>query len=342
MSIRISWSQIQKFMSCQRKWSLEYQQGLQRKKTDSTALRRGFMFHAAMEAYLLNGYSMSAAMDALADTMLDYQNQGYEITADYDNVKTSFQYYVPRMGWGVHKHVVSQMPDGGLIKGYAPDSVPLVEYEFMYELTPDISISGFVDAVVYDDSHDMYIVCDWKYRSRMQSELSAGIDGQLHLYAAILNDLLPDAPIEAVEMWQFRNNPPSPPRLKADGTPSIAAQTATWNSWWNGLPYGHKYNADVWAKKMNPKLKEESYFVQVTQSAVTTFSNSDALNNATSAGTAMLLAQQFALYPATLSAYTCSLCSHKDLCETARYGDDLTTLIADRYELPLDTVDPIV
>jgi hypothetical protein len=208
---------------------------------------------------------------------------------------------------------------------------PIIEWEFQYG-----SFKGIVDAVLLDTWTNEYVVVDWKLRYMFQSDDVAALDGQLAFYAALLNSM--GARITKAVMWQFRRSVPQPAKLNQNGMPSVAAQTTTFDYWWDTLPSDlqGKLKRDEWAKTLEGKVKDISYFVNPVSTPVTEGSSKTALDNAylvlNAIQNASIKNSQGIPAPALLGGQTCQFCDFFRLCSGAfKYGGDATLLIQLEY-----------
>lgn len=246
--MRLSWSQAQKYMSCPAKWNYEYKEGL-RSDYQSEAMRRGSLFHKAMEAYFMCDYKVSAVRDAIALNTDD--------NTDYNNVFNAFLFYKDYIS---RREVVS------------------IEHEFIYPYKGHDFV-GFTDAIFLEEDNNKVIV-DWKYRTRMQDSGKTATDGQLLFYAACTG-------ANIIEMWQFNSKIPQPAKINKNGYPSVAPQMTTFEVWWNSLPHGHNLNKKLWEEKLEGKLKPFDYFLSVDRYYVGEREKTNILDNMASIANAI-------------------------------------------------------
>lgn len=374
--LRISWSAIQTFLSCQRKYALSYIEGLQRiPSADNRNLMLGSAFHAGIEAALLAAFDASVGQYTMTTTWLvdaavkgstqylkdatiknkqvkDYDLGGLRLDYDYyamvDELRLlvpeMLKYHIPLIGIGsryivpsVHDVALNQYPSGAALHGQEPKAA--VEMHFEYPLNKDTLLTGYVDTILWDDESKEYVIFDWKTRNVFPDDRMALIDGQAHLYAAVINAMAKQetgqTPISKVTMYQFLNSTPKPASIsKKSGLPNTGAESyaTTWEVWKATLPKGIK--AERYEAEMRPKLKDDSYWQRPVSGIVTDASSQLALDNVYSAVYAMKCA--FAsnhTLPASLSSKSCEYCDFAMLCTNVlRYGGDPTSIISEFYQ----------
>lgn len=360
-----SWTRMSTFMGCQRKHKLTYVDKLTViRSTADRALFLGSAFHAGMEAALTQSlYStlyptvepeytdriVSKALGAarlwLRDNtpegqlVLDYQTRTevpdvafYRMMALLEGTVTDMlRYYIPQLKLGTDWVVVTQ----GEVLGNPKLTAPAIEWEFDgFELDTGYAIKGKADAVLRSKDGE-YVLFDWKTRKAIPDDLQAQLDGQLHLYAAVLRTM--GAPITRVVMCQMRTGLPNPARLstakKTEGQPLTEATSydSTWEMWSQTLPAG--INPAKYENLMRPKLKPSSDYLRFVEGLVTQESSYRALRNALSVMKSIDFAATLGNdVPAVLGSNACQWCPFSRLCANSlRYGGDLTPVIEEYY-----------
>jgi hypothetical protein len=203
-----------------------------------------------------------------------------------------------------------------------------LEWEIFHTLPGGQGFKGIVDAVIKDGSGNLFLV-DWKVKSKFPWDEMASMDGQLHLYAAVLN--ANGANIKQVCMYQMLSNPPA---VCATGTGKnlgqilTGAQTyaTTWEYWCETAPMGT--NLAHYEPIMRPKLKTMDYFIRPVYSPITKASSAFAISNFQK-GVDMIEAGHL---PARVSTYTCQSCFFASLCDAKRYDTDLDFIIERQFD----------
>jgi hypothetical protein len=353
------------FMGCQRKYKLTYLDKLTViRSTADRALFLGSAFHAGMEAALTQSlYSsilpsvepeytdriVSKALVAArlwlrdntpeGQTRLDYQTRQevpdvafYQMMTGLETVVTDMlRYYIPQLKLGTDWVVVTR----GEVLGNPKLTAPAIEWEFdAFEIEKGFAIKGKADAVLRSKEGE-YVLFDWKTRKAIPDDLQAQLDGQLHLYAAVLRKM--GAPISRVIMCQMRTGLPNPAKLstakKTMGEPLTDAKgyDSTWEMWSSTLPAGidpAKYEAI-----MKPKLHPASDYLRFVEGFVTSLSSARALRNAYNVMKSMDFAATLGDdVPAVLGSNACSWCPFARLCANSlRYGGDPSEVVAEYY-----------
>lgn len=341
-----SWSRMQAFLSCPRKYELSYIENLERIPGIENRNRMlGSAFHAGIAMYLhlydpdqprpdtIMSFAIAAALTWIGENTernaqyYDYEAGAYrkdlayyDMIVELDRLVVKLlNYHIPLIGIGTKYRVAREIElnfeDRPL--GADPSNL-MVEFEFEHN-----GYRGFVDAVLVDIETGQFVAVDWKTRATFPFDAMASIDGQLPFYAALLNDM--GANITKTIMWQFKTAVPKPATINKNGQPSIAAQATTWEYWCETLP--PPIDPDRWEEKIRHKLKTGEYFQNPVEAEVTKFSSNMALQSAHD--TVMIIDDRF---PARLSSYGCKGCDFWRLCSAPlKYGGDATDLIKQEY-----------
>lgn len=352
-----SWSELTTFMSCNRKWELSYVEGLQKKPSREYANRyRGQAFHTGIADFIVHrdieqavkkAQSELIDMTVLNKLVYSYEDKSYAIDTEYyelmeelrTEVTAILRYQLPLIPTNYRVVTTGEFFN-------AEGDAPMIEYRFDYSSPSGNIISGFVDAVLHDGTE--YIVVDWKLRKSFPFDEMALIDGQIHLYSAVLNELsrhVGGHSITGAIMWQFSTSTPKPARINKDGTPSVAVQDTTWDHWCATLPVGIK--AEKYEAEIRPKLKENSDYVRLAVTPITDVSSNQALDNAEGIIEAVTFARSRLdsgrPLPASLGSHSCQFCDFVKLCSVPfRFGGDATEIIETEYDKKVSQIEPIV
>ncbi len=379
--LRLSWSAIQSFLSCQRKYELTYSEGLRRKPSAAHRnLLLGSAFHAGLEAALqfvfgndwhqtvwteewLVTNAIEAAEQYLEENVvhgkmvrdsrgqLVQDDDYYAMCREVDQlVRVMLRFHIPMIGLG-QRYTVPTVSD--VMSGLAPEfrtqpgqePVPAVEWHFEFPIADNTILSGYIDTILWDNFEEEYVLVDWKTRSNFPYDGMAMIDGQLHLYAGVINSMAEHLnsiwPIGRVMMYQMRTKTPSPASInKSTGVPNTGAASydTTWDYWVKTLPKGIK--ADKFKTLMQPKLKQNEDYQRPIYGAVTDTSTQMALDNVKAAVDAIRAALATGKpLAAILSSNGCKWCDFSPLCvNVLRYGGDATSIITDLYDRKSDEI----
>lgn len=352
MVTSLSYSQMSQ-MACGRRWWLSYVEGLEKPPSlENEGRFFGTAFHAGMAAVMeindspreLVKLAVQAARKAIAEIRIDgkadYFGQPdqayYEMLDRVDfEVTALLNWFV--MEFPYDKYRVATIRDVFGV-GYEDDNLasyaPMVEWEFSYPVNDEVVVKGFVDAVIIDRETGEIIVVDWKTRQSILPAQDALIDGQLHLYAAVITSM--GGHVDSVRMWQVRKAPPAPVTLVDKNTrPSAAANAkATSRSMYLAtlpeqlhLTYG---DADL------PSIKPDSYFSSGADAFVTDVSVKMTMDNLEAQAGLLLhykaMSDKGLALPAQYSSHLCKGCPFVPLCsEPFRYGGDASALIDSLY-----------
>lgn len=376
--LRLSWSSLQSFLSCQRKYDLAYNEKLQRKP--SAAHRNmllGSAFHAGLEAALLCVFEgdyhqmvwteewllerafagAEAYMEenvvrgkVVRDTLNGVYVEDYDYYAMVREVaqlvRIMLRFHIPMLKLG-QRYTVPTVSD--VVSGQPPtfrtqpgqEPVPAIEWHFEFPIDDNTILSGYIDTILWDNEEQDYVLVDWKTRGNFPYDNMALIDGQLHLYAGVVNTLAEHLtgvkPISRVMMFQMRTKLPSPASIsKRTNLPNMDAKSydTTWDYWVATLPKGLQKEAGRWEAHMRPKLKHDSDYQRPVSGIVTDISTQMALDNVKAAILSIRAALDSGMpLPAILSSNGCKWCDFAPLCTNVlRYGGDAASILEDLYE----------
>lgn len=380
--ITLRWSAIHSFMKCHRRYDLAYVQGISRKRgTDSRPLILGSHVHAGVQAALLWVF---ANPDATSETLTikavnaarRYNRENLEQGRTVYDFETRQQvrdheyyalmgdvlvqsewilrYQIPRIGLGTKYRVASL---GEVMHGVDPASasgavgsvyaVPMVEWTFAQNFTyldKPYVVTGTVDTVLCDIETGEYILVDWKTRSRMPEERLVDLDGQLRLYAAVINGLSAARPgITRTCQYQINTSTPKPAALtEKTKRVSMAAIASTWEVWSDSVRALGLDPAD-YEEEMRPKLRAETDYTNPVFTPVTPAGSKMILKNTLMIGNAIRHASETGQFPAIPSLTGCQFCEFKSLCRAMENAGDVGFVMSSEYtrgaEIPEDAVD---
>lgn len=381
--LRLSWSAIQSFLACQRRYELSYRENLQRQPNAAQGnLLLGSAVHAGIETALrasfeerhpatawevgiraARRYVQQATVpnrtirDSYGTTVPDYEY--YSMVKEVEAVAAALlDFHYPQFEIGERftvptiAEVLSNTPPAKthLRPIEDPNDQPAIEWHFELPLDADTILSGYIDTVLWDVVEQEYVMVDWKTRTQFPSDMMAMIDGQLHLYAGVVNAMAgfygTATPINKLLMWQLRAKPPQPASIsKRNGLPNTGAASydTTWEIWSATLP--RNIRAADYAEIMEGKLKEARDFQRVIPAVVTETSTKLALDNVLAAVASIRAAIATGKpMAAILSANGCKFCDFAMLCANAfRYGGDVAPLVEQFYQPRIaDIVEEIV
>lgn len=361
--IKISWSAVSNYLSCQRKYELANVNGLSRKPSvESYALMQGSAFHAGLETALKVSFendgdpviaARAAARDYLRTATIvnktrfnwetrreEHDGEYYSMMSDLSQIVPALlAYHIPLIGLGVKWRV----PSKAEVLGYPADATdidvslgePAIEWQFEHILNAEGDyLKGLVDSVLQDMETGEFVVADWKTRKAFPYDSLALIDGQLHLYAGVLNEM--GANISRVVMWQFKTKTPSKAELSTAKKTYMQPMTGragydtTWEYWVNTLPAG--IDPSKYEEEMRPKMKTDSDFQRPVEGRVTESSSMLMFDNVHAALASIKHSKTLATMPAALGSKACQYCDFARLCSNGfRYGGDVTEILERDY-----------
>lgn len=359
--MNISWSAIQTFLTCQRRYELTYIEHLSKPSGDEYNLKLGSAFHEGIE-FVLKQYdddvadyflpevdvrgAVAAALrwvkeDTIPNKQVYDPASGGQVPDTYyyqtmakvrNEVVPLLEYHIPLMGIGT-KYVPVIKGDLFPIGTVHPDDFTelALEWKLKYPIGDDVFITGIVDAVLRDVETGEYVIVDWKTRGVFPNDDLALVDGQVHLYAAVLNAM--GANISRVAMWQFSTKLPSPASISAKNhrpNTGAASYDTTWDHWVATLP--PNISPEKYEEEIRPKLKQNEDYQRIVWGVVTSHSTEMMYRNVLATVEAIQNARESDHgFPAVLGSNACKWCPFLQLCANGlRYGGDVEEFI-DRY-----------
>lgn len=346
-----SWSRISTFNTCARKYDLRYVAGYEKKPSVENEGRMfGTAIHAGFAAYITALFHKTPAKLALDvavaasrasieedtvknKTYFDWNDSTEKPDLDYylmiedlfNRAPAFLRFYLPRTEIGTRylplsiQDVLPEMAMGQYI--------PAVEFEFTEPIDEDNTLTGWVDAVLFDTVSDEQVMFDWKSRKAFPRDDMALIDGQLHLYASVLNTQ--GASIRRVCMAQMRTGLPKPAELsKKDNLPLTgrASYDTTWEVWAASLPQA--VNAEYYRVEMMDKVKGLEAFWHPVFGYVTDASVALTIDNTKMQIENINMVLDNGTLSGVLSYQTCSFCEFAKLCANGfRYGGNVTEIL---------------
>lgn len=351
-----SHTRLQTAMKCGQLYRWRYQQRIkERPSVGSRPMILGSAVHAAFEEALrakterptlkLEGLIALAVMHAreyikgeTQPNVRKYENGVQVYDSDYyemmrllgDEAAELIVHYLPTVpdSWRIatKRQVIPSRYPAGDKRG---DELAL-EWQIRHTFPDGQEFTGVVDAVIVDINTDALLMVDWKVKSQFPTDDKAALDGQLHLYAAILNHY--GANIREVCMYQMKSTPPAPAETgkgaknKGEILTGRDSYATTWEHWCATVPMGT--NVSKYEASMKPKMKTMDYFVRPVYSDVTRWSSQFSLDNAVQA---IRMIENDTL-PAVLNAWTCGYCQFARLCDARKNGGNIDTLVQLAYD----------
>jgi len=367
-SLRLSWSAIKSFLECQRKYQFGYIEGIMKPYGgDSGTIVTGSHVHAGWEAALKSSYndpslSMQGRLtDALigvrnyrnanldnTKVIFNWETQAYEPDGEYfammedayENACAILTYQLPRFNWD--RYSVVSLED--LFSGVSEDKLaamlryspklrktdePLVEWKFELPYL-NHTLVGVVDAVLFDHQQFEYVFLDWKTRSRWLDDALIGLDGQLPLYASLVNWVLDEPIVSRVIQYQVSSSVPGPAKLTQKGALSMAVPGSTWEVWAASV-YALGMNPEQYRNEMEPKCQPPSYYTRPVDISLNADSMNRTLLNLHEVISAIGKSTEQQTFPGILSADGCQFCDFRKICTAYQGGGDPNIIIEREY-----------
>lgn len=344
----ISYTRVNTYSVCPRKYYLSYIRGLRRQREGATPQKKGELFHLAMKSVLLGIYeyqTMNQTPDykalfvqaerLLLDTVSQYEPLATFVEAPQSEVEDSEEPIIYlNFGWDdfVHEVMVIVKRTVRRLIGYQIESingVPLIEYEVHYSYR-GYEFVGIVDAVLVDE-FGVRKLFDWKLTSRFKDYAVERVNHQLALYQYILEKAY-GISVPVGVLYQVKSSPPSIPSMnKPVGNKPAAVSRKKINTDWES------YSAFVLANgldpadyedEMRPKLQYAEFYrpVEVSRSPQTLQRIWDVFIKR-----AKIIDKDTEFLG--VYAYPCQQCQFKTWCAAELHGNYPEELIGTEYEV---------
>lgn len=356
-----SWTRLQTAQTCGQKYKWRYQKGyVERPSAASRPLVLGSAVHKGIETYLRVITEVQHELEFVPDiekaraevdafqAVRDYikgetrpnqqryddksglkafDSEYYEMMREVEKTAVELlEFYLPTIPATWRIATKGQVIPGRYEGNPQGDELAL-EWKIYHDFPMGEEFTGIVDAVIHDSESGATLLVDWKVKGNFPLDDKAALDGQLHLYAAVLNEH--GAAIREVCMYQMKSTLPANAEISAvTGEPLTgrSGYATTWEHWRATLPMG--VDASKFEDKMRPKMKDMSYFLRPIYSPVTRHSTQFALDNAHQA---VRMVDNNTL-PAKLSSYDCNFCPYFRLCDALKYGGNVEMVVDLAYD----------
>lgn len=248
----VSCTQLQAYLSCPRRWSYAYLEGL-RPRTERPYLTAGRLIHKGFEAAMrLRAEGCedvldmveagTRAIEAEGDAMSGVEFEGDRVRGEGDAVSEACEVF-----WEALPEFDPTRWDVMRVGG-----VPALELHFLMPCPYSEGLHGYVDAVLRERATGQVWCVDYKFRSRLASEDDERFSLQRAVYARACRDL--GVPVTGTLTWQRLRRCEAAPRLLRDGSMSRAKVMCTWARYREELLHAGLDPADY--AEMEEKLSE--------------------------------------------------------------------------------------
>ena len=367
--LSLSWSGMNAFMSCPRKYQLGYIEGLVRPDSGhSLTPVTGSHVHAGWEAALRSRFEHpqaalgSLVRDALFGIRnyrienLDASRQIYSYEENkfvpdeayfsmmdraFDDAREIIEYQVPRFDWERYQPVSLEDLFGDRAAEILEHSTslhrvdqPLVEWAFAlparFEDGSTATVNGVIDAVVFDRQQVEYIMIDWKTRRSMPDPVLVALDGQLQLYGAVINAFAGESLIRRGVMYQIAMSVPKQAKTTQKNVPSMAIPGSTWEVWSNSVKM-LGFDPEDYREDMLPKMQPPEHYTNPVEIALNLDVDRRTFENLAEAVSLITSATEAETFPGILSSTGCQFCPFKKICHAYQGGGDADTIIQKEF-----------
>ena len=222
----VSCTQLQAYLSCPRRWSYSYVEGL-RPRTERPYLTAGRLIHRGFEAAMrlrAEGCGdvldmVEAGMNAIeaeGDARGGVEFEGDRVRGGDDPVSEACEVF-----WEALPEFDPARWDVMRVGG-----VPALELHFWTPCPHTGGLHGYVDAVLRERATGQVWCVDYKFRSRLASEDDERFSLQRAVYARACRDL--GVPVTGTLTWQRLRRCEAVPKVLRDGSMSRAKVMCTW------------------------------------------------------------------------------------------------------------------
>lgn len=221
----VSCTQLQAYLSCPRRWSYSYVEGL-RPRTERPYLTVGRLIHSGFEAAMRLRADGCEDVEAMVNAgLLAIKEETEECALEFDDQRVEVLSDAAREACEVFCEALPEFdPTRWDVMRVA--GVPALELHFWAPCPHNGGLHGYVDAVLRERATGQVWCVDYKFRSRLASEDDERFSLQRAVYARACRDL--GVPVTGTLTWQRLRRCEAAPRLLRDGTMSRAKVQCTW------------------------------------------------------------------------------------------------------------------
>lgn len=296
-TINVSYSAIDTYTRCPRKYKLSYIDGLTRAQYEATPASLGSAIHAGL-AFGLNWFhntvydgskgnlqSLSQALSAFFEAWAEANapDAGYTVTPDgslvEDTTARNDFHIMTNNAFLITVRTLDHLDVPNNWRTVELDGQPLIEYNNTIELTHQegndfgasevsASLTFQVDWVARDLHSGLTYVVDWKSRKTFQpDEYEQAIGGedfnfQISLYAAAMQQL--GVPINGTITYQIAPYVPEWPAIIKNGRISKANIRSDWDTYRAAIMANNEDPEDEYYAEMREKLNKQVWWSPVT------------------------------------------------------------------------------
>jgi len=342
---RVSYSQIDQFNQCGRKYKLSYVDGIVPASEVSKPVTLGGLIHvglaAAMREYYTNSQlSLEYVTSIVRDAMISKWREGRlaegrptdTLTLKYPSGLTTTS--VPEVvaeAIQIVQHTLSNLDmsnksilSAQVKRGRTTSFEPMVEFPLEVKIPKTaFYFVGFVDVVWFDRETQLVELVDWKTTSRIERPEVRELDMQLPIYQHALQQMGID--VSHSVLYQIRSAIPAIPGLNKNGTMARTKITTTWEVYRQAL-IDNNLNPDDYEEDMRPKLDENVFFAPIAYY----FSQEITQRYWDNMLETFKAIRRSKRYPYTgVYGFPCRSCWYHDLCFAELHGHDVENMIGE-------------
>ena len=221
----VSCTQLQAYLSCPRRWSYSYVEGL-RPRTERPCLTAGRLIHRGFEAAMRLRADGCEDVEAMVNAgLLAIKEEAEEYSLEFDGQEVEVLSDVAREACEVFCEALPEF-DPARWDVMRVGGVPALELHFITPCPHSEGLHGYVDAVLRERATGQVWCVDYKFRSRLASEDDERFSLQRAVYARACRDL--GVPVTGTLTWQRLRRCEAVPKVLRDGSMSRAKVMCTW------------------------------------------------------------------------------------------------------------------
>ena len=215
----VSCTQLQAYLSCPRRWSYAYLEGL-RPRTERPYLTAGRLIHSGFEAAMRLRADGCEDVEAMVNAgLLAIKEEAEEYSLEFDGQEVEVLSDVAREACEVFCEALPEF-DPARWDVMRVGGVPALELHFITPCPHSEGLHGYVDAVLRERATGQVWCVDYKFRDDERFSLQRAV------YARACRDL--GVPVTGTLTWQRLRRCEAAPKLLRDGSMSRAKVQCTW------------------------------------------------------------------------------------------------------------------
>lgn len=228
----VSVSQLQTFLSCRKKWSYNYIEGLT-PRVERSYLTIGKLCHKGMQAVMQMKWRYPlATLEQLTQHGLDAMyNEGEKYFGETPLLPEEIPEFQQMrndaaeiFAQALEEFDPTKYEVITVIKDHKP--IPALELHFHVPCPPTRGLHGYIDAILRDKTTGFIWCTDYKFRKSLAPDEDEAFNIQNAVYSYACAKM--GIEITGTMTWQHVNTPASDPQINKNGTVSTAKIKTTW------------------------------------------------------------------------------------------------------------------